>query len=60
MAVKFLKSCQQGSLYNKDEVASFDADVEKRLIEQKFAETYKAPAKADGAKSEGAKAEGAK
>lgn len=44
MAVKFLKPCQQGTLYNKDEVASFDADVEKRLIEQKFAEAVKAPA----------------
>ncbi|MGR6329216.1 hypothetical protein ACU5AX_09130 [Sphingomonas sp. XXL09] len=40
MAVKFLKPCQQGTLYNKDEVASFDKDVEARLIEQKFAERH--------------------
>lgn len=44
MAVKFLRPCQQGTLYNKDEIAGFDAAIEKRLIEQKFAE--KAPAKA--------------
>jgi hypothetical protein len=50
MAVKFLKPCQQGTLYNKDEIASFDADTEERLVKQKFAETYKAPAKAEGAK----------
>jgi len=41
MAVKFLRSCQQGTLYNKDEVASFDAATEKRLVEQKFAEAVK-------------------
>jgi len=46
MAVKFLKPCQQGTLYNKDEVASFDSDVEEALIKQKFAEAVKAPAAA--------------
>ncbi|MEG8040495.1 hypothetical protein QP166_14510 [Sphingomonas sp. LR60] len=44
MAVKFLEACQQGSLYNKGEIAGFDKETEKRLIEQKFAEPYKAPA----------------
>ena len=43
MAVKFLKPCQQGSLYNTDEIAGFDKDVEARLIKQGFAEAYKAP-----------------
>lgn len=47
MAVKFLKPCQQGTLYNKDEVASFDAATEKRLVEQKFAEAVKSTAKAE-------------
>jgi hypothetical protein len=42
MAVKFLRQCQQGTLYNKGEVASFDAETEKRLVDQKFAETVKA------------------
>lgn len=41
MAVKFLKPCQQGTLYNVDEVAGFEPEVEKRLIEQKFAEAVK-------------------
>ncbi len=49
MAVKFLKPCQQGTLYNKDEVASFDTATEKRLVDQKFAEAVKAPAKSDAA-----------
>jgi hypothetical protein len=44
MAVKFLKSCQQGSLYNEGEIAAFDEATEKTLVEQKFAETYKKPA----------------
>ena len=47
MAVKFLKACQQGTLYNKDEIAGFEKDVEARLIKQGFAETYKAPAKSE-------------
>lgn len=41
MAVKFLRSCQQGTTYNKDEIAGFEPEVEKRLIEQKFAEAFK-------------------
>lgn len=49
MAVKFLKPCQQGTLYNEGETASFDADTEKRLVAQKFAEAVKAPAKTDQA-----------
>ncbi|MFZ3485289.1 hypothetical protein [Sphingomonas sp. 3-13AW] len=44
MAVKFLRQCQQGTLYNKDEIASFDAATEKRLVDQKFAEPVKAKA----------------
>ncbi|MFN3387445.1 MAG: hypothetical protein ACK40O_00825 [Allosphingosinicella sp.] len=42
MAVKFLKPCQQGALYNKDEVAGFDRATEARLVKQGFAEVYKA------------------
>lgn len=46
MAVKFLKPCQQGTLYNEGEIAAFDKDTEKRLVDQKFAEAVKAePAK---------------
>ena len=45
MAVKFLKPCQQGSLYNKGEIAGFDKDVEERLIKQGFAEAVKSDAK---------------
>jgi len=41
MAIKFLRPCQQGTLYNEGEIASFDDAVEKRLVEQKFAEAYK-------------------
>jgi hypothetical protein len=41
MAVKFLKPCQQGTLYNKDEIAGFDKETEKLLIDQKFAEAVK-------------------
>ncbi len=44
MAVKFLKPCQQGTLYNKDEIAGFDKATETRLIKQGFAEAHKAPA----------------
>lgn len=47
MAVKFLKPCQQGALYNEGEIAGFDSDVEKALIEQKFAEAVKVTAKPD-------------
>lgn len=47
MAVKFLKPCQQGTLYNKDEVAGFDKETEARLIKQGFAEAHKAPAKSE-------------
>lgn len=49
MAVKFLKPCQQGALYNKGEIAGFDQDIEKRLIEQEFAIAHKI----DGAKDKG-------
>ncbi len=45
MAVKFLKPCQQGTLYNVGEIAGFDAEIEKRLVEQKFAEVVKTDAK---------------
>lgn len=45
MAVKILKTTQMGTLYNPGELATFDDETEKRLIEQKFAEAYK-PAKA--------------
>jgi hypothetical protein len=44
MAVKFLKPCQQGTLYNKDEIAGFDKETEARLVKQGFAEVHKAPA----------------
>ncbi len=47
MAVKFLKPCQQGALYNEDEVAGFDAETEARLIKQGFAEKVKTPAKTE-------------
>lgn len=43
MAVKFLKPCQQGTLYNAGEIAGFDKETEKRLIDQKFAEAHKEP-----------------
>ncbi|WP_294292692.1 hypothetical protein [uncultured Sphingomonas sp.] len=46
MAVIFVKPCQQGTLYNVDEVAGFDKDTEKRLIDQEFAKAYK-PAKTE-------------
>lgn len=44
MGVKFLKQCQQGTLYNKGEIAGFDKDTEERLIKQGYAEAHKAPA----------------
>lgn len=44
MGVKFLKPCQQGTLYNKGEVAVFDKETEARLIKQGYAEAHKAPA----------------
>lgn len=44
MAVKFLQPCQQGTLYSEDEIARFDDETEKRLIEQGFAEAVKAKA----------------
>lgn len=44
MAVKFIQPCQQGTLYNVDEIAGFDKETEKRLIEQEFAVAHK-PAK---------------
>jgi len=42
MAVKFLKPCQQGTLYNEGEIAGFDKETEARLIKQGFAEQAKA------------------
>lgn len=44
MGVKFLKPCQQGTLYNKGEIAGFDRETEARLIKQGYAEAHKAPA----------------
>lgn len=44
MAIKFLKPCQQGTLYNENEIAGFDEETENRLIKQGFAEAAK-PAK---------------
>jgi hypothetical protein len=41
MAVKFLKPCQQGTLYNEGEVAGFDKETEARLVKQGFAEAVK-------------------
>lgn len=41
MAVKFLKPCQQGTLYNEGEIAGFDKATEARLIKQGFAEAVK-------------------
>lgn len=46
MAVKFLRPCQQGALYNEGEVAGFDEATEKRLVDQKFAEAVKPKAEA--------------
>ena len=43
MAIKFLKPCQQGTLYNKGEIAGFDKATEERLVEQGFAQVHKAP-----------------
>jgi len=40
MAVKFIKPCQQGTLYNEGEVAGFDRETEGRLIKQGFAERH--------------------
>jgi hypothetical protein len=48
MAVKFIKPCQQGTLYNVDEVAGFDRETEARLVKQGFAEVHK-PEKAEKA-----------
>ncbi len=45
MAVKFVKPCQQGSLYNPGEIAGFDKETEARLVKQGFAEAVKADAK---------------
>lgn len=41
MAVKFLKPCQQGTLYNEGEIAGFDKETEARLVKQSFAEAVK-------------------
>lgn len=37
MAVKFTKSTPVGTLYEEGEIAAFDAETEKRLIDQEFA-----------------------
>ncbi len=47
MAVKFLKPCQQGALYNEGEVAAFDDATEARLVKQEFAEKVKAAPKSE-------------
>ena len=48
VAVKFLRDCQQGTLYNEGEVAGFDVATAERLCEQGFAEPFKAPKAAAG------------
>ena len=45
MAVKFLETTQVGTLYNKGEIASFDAQTEKELVAAKAAEAIKADKK---------------
>ncbi len=47
MAVKFLKPCQQGTLYNEGEIAGFDDATEARLVKQEFAEKVKATPKTE-------------
>ncbi len=42
MAVKFMTQTQVGTLYNKGDVAGFDAATEKELIEAKVAVPVKA------------------
>jgi hypothetical protein len=42
MAVKFVRPCQQGALYNEGEIAGFDKETEARLVKQGFAEVHKA------------------
>lgn len=49
MAVKFLKPCQQGALYNEHEIAGFDDETEARLVKQGFAEKVKTPARTEKA-----------
>lgn len=44
MAVKFNHSHSVGAHYNKDDVAAFDEEIEKDLIERKIATAVKAPA----------------
>jgi hypothetical protein len=46
MAVKFLKSHTLGALYVKDDVAKFEAPIEKDLVDRKIAEKVTEP-KAD-------------
>ena len=45
MAVKFLMAHTLGSLFGKGDVAKFDTEVEKDLVDRKIADPYKAPAK---------------
>ena len=45
MTVKFNHSHSVGAHYNKGDVATFEPEVEKDLIERKIAEPYKATAK---------------
>lgn len=45
MAVKFTRSHTVGALYNKDEVAKFDPEVEADLIKRKIAEAVEAKGK---------------
>lgn len=41
MAVKFNQTAQVGTLYNKGDVAAFDEETEKQLIEAKVAVAVK-------------------
>jgi len=45
MAVKFLMAHTHGSLFVKGDVAKFEPEVEKDLVERKIAETFSATAK---------------
>lgn len=48
--VKFKISHTLGSLYVPGDIAGFDAEVEKDLVDRKIAEVHKAPAKSETAK----------
>lgn len=42
MAVKFTKTTQVGTLYNEGEIAGFDDETEKQLVDAGVAEPLKA------------------